>query len=177
MTALLLGLLACSGQAPTAPPERAAPAQAPDAGAAPSRLVFGLELGVSDADAVEAWIAAQGIACPPAKDGPRVCPQVALPGRQTPAELTLELDGPLRQLSALRTHDTPDAAVRDYAATGGLLREQLGPPLRASDPDMDWTAPQIRETTLWRFSDLEVRLTLLRARSAQVRVSEVWSVP
>lgn len=154
------------------------------------RQIAGLELGVTTADQVTTWAAGAG-ACvttpSPRRTTTRtVCddpPRTLLPDREIRGLLDQIVvarpdDGPVHFVSARRVHSLPADAAADYERARALLTTSLGPPvLDQAAPTPLPDARLVRYASGWEFSDLGVRLTLLKAGANGVAVTEVWSVP
>jgi hypothetical protein len=179
--------------APRNPPEQTVVAQ-PVREPAPSRALWGLELGSTEAAGLSSWVEAQGIDCE-ALSAPRReteqlrCSMDTLPelmtDRQSGEAQSLLLlvrpdEGPLHHISTLRRHMAPAAALQDFAAAGVAVSAQLGPPTRA-DPrppaTADLASAQVRFSSTWSFSDLQVELSLSRMGGEELVVRERWDVP
>jgi len=202
---LLLALLACSGSPAPAPAPSAAPASpaapAPRApvppaearAAAPTLTVYGLQIGKSPAADMEAWLTAHGLTCPPAPSPRRtttryVCtgdiPVTVLPDRVVKGKIDQVLlvrgdNGPLRHFSSSRKYSLPTDAVADYSSALTALTSTFGiPTIVAPAPDLAKLDDKVvRYATAWLYSDLEVRLTLLKVSTSYISVSETWDQP
>lgn len=198
--AWLFALALGCGEAPA--PGDASPAAAasiqgdaadPSLPPAPSLDRYGLLLNSArDAD-IRAWLDARGLDC---KSGPALArttyqyrcqgelPLTLLPDRIIRghlAELLLARldDGPLHHFSTLRKYSIPVDAAEDYDRALERLSAELGPPARSTtldDPER-LRGKAARFASTWRFSDLEVSLSVLKAAGDFVSVNEVWRVP
>lgn len=184
-------LIACSSPAPSSP---AAPglAAAPGGIPAPSVDVYGLAMGAATAGEIEAWLSARKLSC---TQGPSVrrttfrydcagdLPVDTLPGpRRGRLTNLLVVRGdttPMSHLSTIRKYSLPADAVADYAEALAALTGRLGAPTRAATtPDasqLDGVAAHW--ATSWAFTNLAVRLVLLKAGSATITLSETWDLP
>jgi hypothetical protein len=178
---------------PSNPPEQPVVAQ-PVGAPAPSRALWGLELGSTEEDGLSSWVEAQGIDCEaltaPRRETEQLrCTLDTLPAAMThrqPGEAQSFLllvrpdEGPLHHISILRRHLAPAAALLDFSAAGAAVSAQLGPPTRA-DPrppaTADLASAQVRFSSTWSFSDLQVELSLSRMGGEQLVVRERWDVP
>lgn len=159
------------------------------AGAA-DRHWSGLELGESDAPALDAWVAARGLDCQTLPSPRRLTthlrcehPDPATFGAPDgPGTLDLLLlvrtdDGPLHHVSTERSVSTTEAAGA-YDAAVARWTAVYGPPTRATPAPARYDAPLVRAATEWLGPELEVRVSLLRNGNAgPVRVTERWDVP
>lgn len=202
---LLVWAVGCGAEAPVgapasptvpgaAPSGAAAPAApTPDGPPAPTRVWGGLRLGESTGEQVAAYVTAQGLTC---ESGPALArqsyqvrckgdlPKGLLPDRVIGGQLTELLfsrpeNGPLNTISTLRKYSLPDDAVADYNSALDTLNRTFGAPLRggARAEVTVFDAKIGRVATVWRFADLEIRLTAMKASGAFIGVSEVWLVP
>lgn len=193
---LMVGsLIGCFGDSPVAKATVAA-VEAPAAAAgpkAPTRVWNGLTLGESGGPEVAAYVQTQGIQC---EAGPALAresfqvrcagplPLGLLPDRVIGGQLAELLlsrpeSGPINTISTLRKYSLPDDAARDYNTAVDALTRSFGPPFRGGEhttPEK-FDAKVARVASVWRFADLEVRLTAMRASGGFVGVSEVWLVP
>lgn len=196
---VLLGCLSRCGEEPSAPP--APPVQAPptapvvgDPGSvAPTREVWGLEIGASNAEQVDAWLAQRGLSCASAPaprrttvhwtcKGPinlSIFPDRVIAGQIDELMLARLDEGPLHHLSLERIYSIPEQAADDLSATLAAISSALGPPQRQLPlpADVNWGSPVVHADAQWRFDDLEVRLSLLKVGKSPIRVSERWSEP
>ena len=193
---LILGSwIGCFGDSPPAKASAAAvEAPAVPAGAkAPTRAWNGLTLGESGGPEVAAYVQTQGIQC---ESGPALAresfqvrcagplPFGLLPDRVIGGQLAELLlsrpeSGPVNTISTLRKYSLPDDAARDYNTAVDALTKTFGAPLRGGEPTTPekFDAKVARVASVWRFADLEIRLTAMRASGGFVGVSEVWLVP
>ena len=160
---------------------------------APSRAWMGLQLGQSDQAALEAWVAERQLPCTGAPSPMRETwqlkcagqlPASTLPDRQISGGLTdllfVRTDaGPLHHVSSMRRYTLPPDAVADYTATVAALTATFGPPT----VDRPVTEPEklqgalARWATEWAFTDLTLRVTLMKGSGDYVSVSELWEIP
>lgn len=160
---------------------------------APTRAWNGLTLGESGGPEVAAYVQTQGIQC---EAGPSLAresfqvrcagplPLGLLPDRVIGGQLAELLlsrpeSGPINTISTLRKYSLPDDAARDYNVAVDALTKTYGAPLRGGEhttPEK-FDAKVARVASVWRFADLEIRLTAMRASGGFVGVSEVWLVP
>lgn len=203
---IFLVLLACGRGAETQPsqptPERAAtPAPSAPARAekprpsapAPTREVFGIGLGEAGDAEITAWLGARGLSCP-ASPAPRrttvryacadALPATALPervikGKLDQISLTRSDAGPLHDLSFRALYSVPADAAADYNARVAELSALLGPPERSSvaPAEPDPTKPMLWYSSTWRFADLDVSVSLLRAGGPSYGLNERWQLP
>jgi hypothetical protein len=206
---MLLFMMACGGDEPTAAPQGAidkamtAPAVGASAEpvaaspvaslpAAPSRAHLGLTLGVSTAEDVKAWLAERALTCPERPSPRRATTQVEckgelplslLPERVVKGKLydllIVRLDeGPVHHVSTTRRYSNPEDAATDYAATVTTLTAAFGPPTKAQPFDREKVNRALaRFGTEWRFNDLTISVSALKAAGDFVSVNERWDVP
>lgn len=181
----------------SAPPEvaQAAPGPAtPPLPSAPTRTWLGLTLGTTDAEALRSWVQNKAIPCveSPALRrltthttcrgplDPGILADRPLTGGQLHSVLIARTDaGPVHHISTVRRHAQPAEAAADYSAAVAALGARLGTPSKAQ-PVTELTAferPIARFATTWRFGDLEVRVSVLKAAGDHIQVNEVWSIP
>ncbi len=188
-------LLACSSpSAPSAPPEAPPPTgpAAPAGIAAPSLDVYGLTMGAATVGEIEAWLAARKLSCTQQPSVRRTTfrydcagdlPVDTLPGpRRGRLTNLLVVRGdttPMSHFSTIRKYSLPADAVADYAEALASLTGRLGPPARAAATpvasQLDGVAAHW--ATSWVFTNLAVRLVLLKAGSATITLSETWDLP
>jgi hypothetical protein len=179
--------------APAAPPELAVPLQ-PTLEPAPMRTVWGLSLGSTDATAIGAWVEAPEASCERLSSPRRLteqqrCTLNELPGLMAdrsaggaPTALLLARpeSGPLHHVSTIRRHGRSAVALADYRAASAAITEVLGAPdpAAAADPTVEGLATKhVRFVRHWRFSDLQVELSLSKLGTSAVVVRERWDVP
>lgn len=153
---------------------------------APTRRAFGLELGASDHDAIEAWTTRHGV----------VCSQYPSPTRATfhyrcagvtaaeapPGELLLvRAEGAaLHFIAFTRAHVDAASAAADYARSVAALQSELGPPVRqdAFGTLEDVASARIvRYVTTFSFRDLDVSVKTIRVAGGAYSVEQSWQVP
>ena len=200
----LVWLLGCGGAAPTTPPGEtvdkaattpslsapAAPAAALPA--APSKAHLGLTLGATTAAEVTSWLAERQLTCPERPSPRRATTQVEckgdlplslLPDRTVKGKLYDLLivrldDGPVHHVSTTRRYSIPDDAGVDYTATVATLTAAFGPPTKSQPFDREKVSRALaRFGTEWRFSDLVISVSALKAAGDYVSVNERWDVP
>lgn len=186
------GVSPATGTPPATPPASPGAAAAPLA-AAPSLDIYGLVLGQSgDAD-IQAWLAERKLTCPGAPSPRRTTYRYdcnaglsasLLPDRTISGTLAnlLIVRGdatPMTHFSTQRRYSLPADAIADYMSTLAALTARYGPPagpVVTPDPArMD--GPMVHYTAAWAFTDLDLRVSLLRAGSPYLGVSEAWDVP
>lgn len=182
---------AATPPAVSAPAEAKSPAEA-NAPAAPSRAHLGLTLGATTAEEVKAWLAERALTCPERPSPRRATTQVEckgelplslLPDRTVKGKLYDLLivrldDGPVHHVSTTRRYSNPDDAATDYAATVATLTATFGPPTKAQPFDRERVNRALaRFGTEWRFSDLTISVSALKAAGDFVSVNERWDVP
>jgi hypothetical protein len=93
--------------------------------------------------------------------------------------LIVRLDnGPVHHVSTTRRYSIPEDAGADYAATVATLTAVFGPPTKTQAFDREKVnRPLARFGTEWRFSDLEISVSALKAAGDFVSVNERWDVP
>lgn len=182
---------ACSTPEPAAPPPESPAAVGV---AAPSADVFGLTLGASRAADIEAWLAARGLDCDARPSARRTTtryscagtlPPSALPERGLPAggELHQVLlvrhdEGPLTHVSVGRRYSLPSDAAADYSAAVAEIGARLGAPALDQPVDVEkMDGRPVRWETSWRFSDVDVRVSLMRLGGDWYSVTEQYDVP
>ena len=156
---------------------------------APTRQVFGLTLGQSDAAQLTQWLKARGLDCPAEPSSRRMstrhdCVQglsgQTLPERPSAGRLTQILlsygdDEPLGQVSVTRDHGDAMGAIQDYTSTVQAVREALGSPQQHQP--ITTTAPLkgelVRFVTTWQHQDLRAQVVLMKLGRA-TRVIERW---
>jgi hypothetical protein len=186
-----LAWLGCVCREPDAPSAAAVAAASADRSRpAPSRTVAGLTLGTSTAADVEAWTAGAG-SCTTAPsprrtttrtecDAPPVSlmPDRTIRGAFDQIVVARPDDGPVHFVSARRLYSLPADARADYEAARAALTASLGTPqLDQTSADPLPETRLVRYASGWEFSDLGVRLTLLKAAGKDIAVTEVWSIP
>lgn len=221
MSPLLMLLLACDTEAPAQPtaatPTAATPTAAPalspeevarkakaDAAAAAraslpaaaSRDRYGLTLGTSTHEQVEAWITSNKLPCQQFPSPTRNTYQYRCEGLLPPALLSdRTVRGAFTQVHLVRTEDAPvhffstmrkyavaTDAIADYDDTVAKLTALLGAPKRADTvpgPEK-LSGPNIRiarYAAMWERSDLDVSLVLLKASGPNMTLQESWEVP
>lgn len=201
---ILLFMLGCGGAPPTTPPAEgvdkatttpslsAPAAEAPPLPAAPNRAHLGLTLGATTAEEVKAWLAERQLTCPERQSPRRTTTQVEckgelplslLPDRTVKGKLHDLLivrldDGPVHHVSTTRRYSIPDDAGKDYTATVATLTAAFGPPTKTQPFDGEkMNRPLARFGTEWRFSDLQISVSALKAAGDFVSVNERWDVP
>ena len=159
--------------------------------------VYGLTLGATDPAGITAWIAAHGLNCK-AEASPRRATQryecgagsglkpdtlperPALNGGQlTQILLSHGDDVPLTHISVTRQFSLPADAVTDYSAALASLTSTYGAPARASGtPDAaKFSGPMAHWSVDWRFTNIEVHLSVLKAGGSFISVNERYDVP
>lgn len=173
---------------------KAAPKLAPAAplAAAPTLSVLGITLGQADDAAITAWLGARGLSCPAAPSSRRTTVRyqcggetlkTALPERTGSLLEQLVLvrtdQGPLHHLSMRSRYSLPAEAATTYNSTVARVRELLGEPTlaRPAPEQIDATKSMVWYSTVWRYTDLEVSVSLLRAGGAHYDVSKRWQLP
>lgn len=186
---LLLLAVGCSSD----PPGAAVPSAAPTLPAAPTRVWNGLSIGEAQEAQVLDYVARAGIDC---KTGPSLARQSVqtrcsgdlplglLPDRHIDGRLRELLisrpeNGPINSISTLRKYSIPTDAVKDYDTAAAALTQRFGQPTRGAlhADAAAFERPLARFAVEWRFADLRVRLTALKAAAGFVSVTEVWDVP
>jgi len=197
--ALLVACNGCGGPAapPAAPPATTTPATTTATAPAATTRVYGLQLGATDPAGIDAWLASHGLTCP-AVESPRratmryACSKDAgltattlpehpvLGGGQLYEVLLARGDtAPLTHLAVTRRFSLPADATADYTTALASLTTTFGEPSRsAGAPDparfggamAHWSAD-------WRFTDLSVHLSILKAGGDYIAVSERYDVP
>lgn len=159
---------------------------------APSRAVAGLVLGHSAENDVAAWVTGNALNCVTAASPRRrttrtQCtepPSSIFEGRSQVGTIEHVLvvrpdDGPVHFLSSRRVYAAGPEARLDYEAARQALSSVNGAPTvdgPAPDP-LDTQLPLLRYSTQWSYSDLEVKLTLLKTNEAELSISETWTIP
>lgn len=189
MTGLLWALACASAPAPgpaslepLADPEAQRLAALPPA---PTRRVFGLELGASDHGAIEAWITLNGILCAQYPTPTRATFQYACSGvtlTEAPGDLLLVRGegAALHFIGFTRTHPDVASAEADYTQSVAARQAELGPPTRqdAFGAVEDVASARIvRYVTTFSFRDLEVSVKTIRVAGGSYRVEQSWQVP
>jgi hypothetical protein len=204
MLSNLLFMLGCGGASPTPPPAEgldkaattpslsAPAAEVAPLPAAPNRAHLGLSLGATTADEVKAWLAERKLTCPERQSPRRTTTQVEckgelplslLPDRTVKGKLYDLLivrldDGPVHHVSTTRRYSVPEDAGVDYTATVATLTAAFGPPTKAQPFDREKVNRALaRFGTEWRFSDLVISVSALKAAGDFVSVNERWDVP
>ena len=204
MLSILLFMLGCGGAAPSAPPAEGVDkasttpspsepaAEAAPLPAAPTKAHLGLTLGATTAEEVKVWLAERALTCPERQSPRRTTTQVEckgelplslLPDRTVKGKLydllIVRLDnGPVHHISTTRRYSIPEDAGVDYAATVATLTAAFGPPTKTQPFDREkMNRPLARFGTEWRFSDLEISVSALKAAGDFVSVNERWDVP
>jgi hypothetical protein len=201
--ALLILLSGCRGCGPaaTTPTTLSAPkttSSRPAATEAASTVkVYGLTLGATDPAGITAWITAHGLNCK-AEASPRRATQryecgkdaglkpdtlperPALNGGQlTQILLSHGDDVPLTHISVTRQFSLPADAVTDYSTALASLTSTYGAPARASGPPdaAKFSGPMAHWSADWRFTNIEVHLSILKAGGSFISVNERYDVP
>lgn len=110
-------------------------------------------------------------------------PVSLLPDRQIRGKLTelLLVRGdtlPLSHASTIRKYSIPDDAANDYSTAVDAITKVLGAPSRSTVADVSkMMGPLVHFASTWKFSDLDVSLTLIRAGGSYYSVSERWDQP
>lgn len=188
--AMALAALGCTGDPPAK--TGAAPAD-PALPAAPSLDWNGLTIGTSGEPEVLAYLQRMGLDC---KTGPSlaresvqtrcsgdlplgVLPDRVIEGRLRELLISRPETGPINNISTLRKYSIPTDAVKDYDSTVATLTQRFGPPTKGpSTADAAaFERPLARFAVEWRFRDLRIRLTALKAAQGFVSVTEVWDSP
>lgn len=196
LLSLMMGCLSeCSKSTPQppVPVEHPAPARPAVSAPAPTKSVWGLELGVAAEDAVNAWIAARDLSCAYGPAQRRTTMHWTCKGPVDPAKiperkivgaidelLFARLDaGPLHHVSLERVYSLPAQAMDDFSATIAEITQLLGAAERESIPsaDTNWSSPMVHGSASWRFADLEVRVMVLKGGGSTIRVGERWFIP
>lgn len=180
---------------PTAPEVRAAPvAPVPAApSSAPSRAIYGLTIGTSSGADIEAWLAARSLSCPGTPSVRRTTTRYACSGKLDPKLLpdrTIKGElhdlllvrgdaGPLRHFSTGRRYSLPADAIADYTSAVAAIQGTLGAPTRtAAEPTPEQFSGMLaRFSTMWRYADLEVVVTVMKANGPYIAVTETWDLP
>lgn len=155
---------------------------------APTRTVFGLELGVSNDEHVQRW--GEGLGCTsaaafarrtlhttcadvgdrwPSSGAPRVDVLIARP----------ESASTIHHVSSSHAHAIAVEAVADWRERFAALEDELGPPSLLREPEERPTLTgRFGWRAVWSWDDLEVELTVSRfTTSGPARVRERWFVP
>jgi len=160
----------------------------------PNHTMFGLTLGVSDHDAIVAWMQERQLDCPGEPSPRRTSMRYACTGTQLRGAfptreyggvlysmlLTRGDDDPLSHLSMTRRYSLAHAAIEDYNNTRTTLMETYGEPTRTRDTigaDALAEARLFRASTLWQFSDVTVELTLMKASENYISIAEKYTIP
>ena len=191
LLALSLLSLACSGSAPAEGPAAGTPAALLPA--APSRDWNGLTIGVSSEADVAAYVQRMGIECNTAPSLARasvqtrcsgdlplgLLPDRVIEGRLRELLISRPENGPINNISTLRKYSIPADAVKDYDSTVATLVKLLGAPARGAltADAAAFERPLARFAIEWKFNDLRVRVTALKAAQGFVSVTEVWDSP
>ena len=213
MMPLLLLAWACSGEG-AAPPKKPAPPkvapaegapqvnksagrrgpdEAPSGPAAPTREVYGLKLGITTGEEVDAWLAERQLQCPgkpaPARTTVHYKCEGELPlslvaDRKVKGKLSQILiarldNGPVHHYSNSRRYSLPDDVVADYHSAIEAISARLGTPFESKRiEDMGRLSQKVAHfATRWRFGDLEVSVVVLKAAGDYIAVNEMWNVP
>ncbi len=196
-------LVACNGCGQSTPPAATPPPAAAPAAAnaptapAPTTTVYGLDVGVTDPAGIDAWLADHKLVCPPVASPRRatlryVCapgdglnasslPEHPVLGGGQLYEVLLARgdDAPLTHLTVTRRFSLPADATADYTTALASLTTTFGAPVRsggAPDPARfggamaHWSAD-------WRFTNLSVHVSILKAGGDYIAVSERYDVP
>jgi hypothetical protein len=198
---LMMGWNACTScmGCPATNPQGSAPTatlnpapRPPDLKPAPSKDFLGLTLGGTQDAEITAWLATHNLNCP-ASPSPRrttqryECktdlPVALLPGRIIQGKLTSLLlvrgdSTPLSHASAGRQYSLPEDAAKDYESTVATISASLGEPYKKTviDPEK-LKSPLLHYSTTWKFTDLDVSVTLLKAGGNFYSMEERWDVP
>lgn len=198
---LVLLLAACGWFSEPAPAPEPAPAEvrasvppAPIAPpSAPTRAIYGLTIGASSAADIEAWLAERSLSCAGKPSARRTTTRYACSGKLDPKLLpdrTIKGElhdillvrgdaGPLRHFSSGRRYSLPADAIVDYTTAVAAIQGALGAPTRAGaqPTEAQFSGMLARFSTLWRFADLEVVVTLMKANGPYIAVTETWDLP
>jgi len=174
---------------PPAVPAPAVPAPAVPAPAAPASAAA---TPTTPAAGIENALGIPGIVCRQAPSVRRTTyrytcdgdlPVNLLPDRQIRGKLTelLLVRGdtlPLSHASTIRKYSIPDDAANDYSTAIDAITKVLGAPSRSTVADVSkMMGPLVHFASTWKFSDLDVSLTLIRAGGSYYSVSERWDQP
>ncbi len=138
------------------------------------------------------WLAERALNCPERLSPRRTTTQVEckgdlplslLPDRVVKGKLYDLLvvrldDGPVHHVSTTRRYSVPEDAGADYTATVATLTATFGPPTKTQPFDREKVNRALaRFGTEWRFSDLVISVSALKAAGDFVSVNERWDVP
>ena len=159
---------------------------------APSRSVFGLEIGTLDDAGLQAWATSHKLTCT-AQAGARratlrtecnfgldasTFPERKSSGKYTQLLLSRTEAGPFHYLSLARRYSIPAHAGEEFEGTLATLKQEFGPPTQLRPFDASkLSAKIVRFAATWNFADLDVNLSLFRAGTDYVTVTETWSIP
>lgn len=152
----------------------------------------GLTLGGSTAADVDAWVAAHGLTCTTEPSVRRRTVRTTCRG-DLPLGLVADRtvhgrldellfvhpdDQPLHHVSTRRLYSLPVDALADFRAAVDALTARYGPPdpYKAVDA-AQLDAPIVRGAAHWALPDLQIDVSVMRAGTPYVAVSEVWRIP
>jgi hypothetical protein len=166
--------------------------QVPEAtlGAAPTRSWHDLALGVADGPTARGWAADLGLDCVEEPSPRRTTVHLscqrplsaAIGEEQRPGRLDRLLvarldDGPVHHVSTERSFEAWTRASPTYLAARDALSARLGPPIDSDPAPATFEGRLVHASTRWRFSDLQVDLTVSRFGDGAIRLSERWDLP
>ena len=162
-------------------------------GPAPSRALWGLELGASTGDQVDAWLTAKGLDCPGVEKAekkqvihtcrsgvqPEMLGDRTIGGKVDQLVLVQTAGGALEQVTVARSYQAVDGAIADYDATRAAIEKTLGVPSKAKtiNGPQDFEGSMARFNALWGFGDLKVTVSASKSVGGKITVSERWQAP
>ena len=149
----------------------------------------GLQLGVTDEAALDAWVAERGLQCEKtpsprretihvkcSRPDPTRFGEAASPGVVEQLLIVRTDSGPVHHVSIERV--VPEAeAAKMYLDTVARLRERYGVPARSQPPPPSLDGKLVMSATDWRFTNLDVRVNLVRIGDNPLRIGERWDLP
>lgn len=159
---------------------------------APSRTVFGLEIGTLDDAGLQAWATSRKLTCTAQAAARRATlrtechagldtttfPERKSAGKFTQFLLSRTEAGPFHYLSLARRYSIPTHAGEEFETTVATLRAQFGEPTQLRPFDKaKLSAKILRFSATWNFADLDVSLSMFRAGTDYITITETWSVP
>lgn len=159
---------------------------------APTRNVFGLEIGTTDEAGLAFWAASRTLTCSAQPAARRATvrtecngglstatfPERPSSGKFTQLLLSRTDAGPFHYVSLTRRYSIPAHAGREFESTLGTLKAALGEPKQIRPFDATQLSGRlVRFAASWGFSDLDVQISLFRGGGETITVTETWSVP
>lgn len=154
---------------------------------------YGLVLGQSTHEDVQAWLGAHNLTCQqfPAPtlnsfyyrcDGDlplTLLPDRTIHGRLAQIMISRPENAPIHHLSTLRKYSLAEDAIADFESSAAAIEAELGAPAlrqQVDDPSA-LSRPLARYAADWKGEDLEASVVLLKATGGFISVTETWTAP